>query len=92
MASTDQPSSLAPRSRHSLLKALEAGHSDRVACAIAGVDFQNYESWRERGRAEESGKYSEFSDAVELAKNRLLFYMETVVLRHIVRGNWPMLR
>ncbi len=92
MTSNGRPSSLAAGGRELLLLALEVGHSDGVACAIAGIDAPAYERWLERGGSEEHGEYYQFSLDVELAKGRTLEHMETTLLRHIASGHWPTLR
>ena len=84
----EQPSSLPAQPREFLLTALEAGYTDAVACAAAGIDFPSYERWLERGSSEELGEYYEFSEDVEVAKNRALMHVETVLLRRIAGGDW----
>ncbi len=92
MTSNGRPSSLAARGRELLLLALEVGHSDGVACVIAGIHAPAYERWLERGGSEEHGEYCQFFLDVELAKGRALEHMEATILRHIASGHWPALR
>ena len=87
MSSSDQPTSVATESRSLLLDALEIGHSDKVACTIAGFDFPSYERWLKRGSSEECGEYYEFFEQVSIAKCRAVYYVETVFLRGIADGD-----
>jgi len=63
-----RPTKLTPDIVERLTEAIRNGNYYESACAAAGISYQTFQNWKERGRNAKSGKYLEFLEAVERAE------------------------
>lgn len=62
-----RPTDLTPKLQRKIVAMVRDGVSPEVAAVAAGIHRATYYDWRARGRAEGSGLYTDFSDAIETA-------------------------
>jgi hypothetical protein len=55
-----RPTKLTPEVKDRLLSALRAGNYLEPACVYAGISYQTFLNWKERGEREGRGPYFEF--------------------------------
>ena len=65
-----RPTKLRANAIAHIVEAMEAGATYEAAATYAGITYQTYLNWMERGRAETSGIYFEFFGTVEQANAR----------------------
>jgi len=59
---------LTPEVQQKLIEAIKEGNYYEAACAYAGISYQTFLNWLERGKREKSGKFFEFFEAVTRAE------------------------
>jgi transposase len=62
-----RPTKLTPEVKDRLLSALRAGNYLEPACVYAGISYQTFLNWKERGEREGRGPYFEFLEAINKA-------------------------
>lgn len=62
-----RPSKLTPEIQEKIVQAIRAGNYIETAAAYAGIDKTTLYDWLKRGARAKTGKYREFSNAVEKA-------------------------
>jgi|APSaa5957512622_1039677.scaffolds.fasta_scaffold96277_2 hypothetical protein len=77
-----RPSKLTEEKRERICTAIENGSTYRVAALVSGIGYSTFNDWMKLGReATRKNKYSEFSEAVQIASARCEARMsETVVV------------
>lgn len=63
-----------------ICEALSKGHSNKGACAHAGISEVTYYNWYNRGKNAKSGKYKQFVCDVDNAKSKATHDVEDVIL------------
>lgn len=67
MSKGGRPSKLTEEVKQKLTEALENGNSLEPSCAYAGISYQTFRNWLERGESEGKGEYFEFFEEVQRA-------------------------
>ena len=78
---------LTPKVQEIIVKCLESGLSIAGACGKAKIDRSTYYDWYNKGKAAKSGRYKDFHDAVDNAKNTAQANFEGVIAKATV-DNW----
>lgn len=63
-----RPSKLTEDVKRRLLDAIRAGNYYETACQFAGISYQTFRNWMERGEQAKTGQYFEFFEAVTRAE------------------------
>ncbi len=63
-----RPSKLTPETTEALCEKLHEGRTYAVACAHAGIAYQSFRNWLNRGEAAGQGEYFEFFDTIRKAE------------------------
>ena len=82
-----RPSRLNAEIQEKIVSAIRAGNYANVAAAYAGINVGTFYEWLQKGRAQQSGKYAEFHDAVKLAESQAEIRAVAMVQRHM-DDNW----
>lgn len=83
-----RPTKLTPTRSEQILKAIKASATREVSARAAGVGVSTLYAWLERGRAEESGDYRDFLDAVDRAEAEAEVTLGLHVRRAAAEGEW----
>lgn len=71
-----------------IVKALENGMAIKSACGQARISEPTYYNWYNRGAEKKSGKYRDFHDAVDNAKDVAQSNFENVIASAANNGTW----
>ena len=63
-----RPSKLDEETKNALLDSISLGMKWTDACVIAGINYQTFRNWIERGEKAERGEYLEFLEGLKRAK------------------------
>ncbi|MCS1351159.1 hypothetical protein [Mechercharimyces sp. CAU 1602] len=82
-----RPTKLTPDVQQKILDAIRLGNYLETAAAYAGISKSTLYDWLRRGEREKSGRYKEFSDAVEkhLAEVEV---RDLAVITRAAQENW----
>ena len=79
---------LTDKVQDTIVKALENGMAIKSACGQARIAEQTYYNWYNKGAEKKSGKYRDFHDAVDNAKNVAQSNFENVITSTANNGTW----
>lgn len=68
--SKGRPSKLTAKSQDAFCKAIESGATQAMAAAHAQIGVSTAQNWLAKGREQKSGRYRDFLDAFERARDR----------------------
>ena len=71
-----------------IVKSLENGLAIKAACGRARISEQTFYNWYNKGAEKKSGKYRDFHDAVDNAKNTAQSNFENVIASAANNGTW----
>lgn len=83
-----RPSKLTEDTKTALLNAIKAGLTYDLACGAAGISFQTFRNWQERGEAAKSGEYFEFLEDLKEAEGQGGQRLITLINRSANEGQW----
>lgn len=63
-----RPAKLTPEVQAAIATALATGNTRATSCAYAGISYQTFLNWLERGEKAVSGQYFEFLEAIKKAE------------------------
>ena len=68
--SRGRPSKLTPKVQEAFCKAIEGGATQAMAAAHAQIGVSTAQNWMAKGRQQETGRYRDFVEAFERARER----------------------
>ena len=71
-----------------IVKSLENGLAIKSACGRACISEKTFYNWYNRGAEKKSGKYRDFHDAVDNAKNTAQSNFENIIASAANKGTW----
>lgn len=71
-----------------IVKSLENGLAIKAACGRARISEQTFYNWYNKGAEAKSGKYKNFHDAVDNAKNTAQSNFENIIASAANKGTW----
>ena len=71
-----------------LIEAFEKGDSIEGACGYAGITSQTYHNWYNKGKDKKSGKWKNFCDRVDTARDSAVDFYENVIYEAAKNGKW----
>ena len=74
---------LTPELQEKFCEAIEKGHSIDGACGYVGISEQTYYNWCKKGQKSKSGKHHDFCCAVDKAKRKATYFVESVIVDNI---------
>lgn len=74
--------------QETLIKSLENGLAIKSACGRASISEKTFYNWYNKGAEAKSGKYKNFHDAVDNAKNTAQSNFENIIASAANKGTW----
>lgn len=74
--------------QETLIKSLENGLAIKAACGRASISEKTFYNWYNKGAEKKSGKYRDFHDAVDNAKNTAQSNFENIIASAANKGTW----
>jgi len=88
MTSVGRPSKLTPETIKTLTDAIGLGASYVDACTMAGLNYDTFMKWKQKGQAAKSGEYVQFIHTIEAAKTAGKMRHLAVINNAAAKGDW----